>query len=61
MKKDYFNEYSIKYFKKWSDKEWPHIIKSYNSKTGKLDNYASLKEINKYSNIIYKQLPFDDH
>ena len=54
LKNDYFNHNSIKYYKDWSDKEWPRVIKWYNIYTGEVDVNKTLYNLNRFSKFEIK-------
>ena len=59
MKEKYFNYNAIGFLKFWTDKEWPHAVRWYDIRTGKLNFHKTLSTINQYLEIPIKTLPED--
>lgn len=52
MKENYFNHKTLKLYKKWSDIEWPNVLRYYNYKSGKFDREMTLRHLNNFSDVL---------
>ena len=58
MKKKYFNLNSIKYYRDWTNEEWPFVIRRYNIYTHELDVKKTIDAFHSNSNdTFFTSLP----
>ena len=58
LKDNYFNYDSIKFFKNWSEQDWPFVVRYYDFRTRELLDKETLEYINKFAvNAQLRVLP----